>query len=305
MTSVKSVFRPEVVKLKVKDLIPSKILHPRERNHPKFKQIATSMATIGLIEPIIVFPADRGFRVLDGHKRLEILRDLKSEEAECLIATADDAYTYNRRVNYLSTIGEHQMILRALRHNSEDTIAKVLNVDVSTIRKKRTLLNRICKEAVDVLKDRQVPTKAFSALKQMKPVRQVAAAQLMVSSNMYTDKFAQALLAGTSEQMLVSPTKSLKGKSLSPDQRLRLIAETDSLLANVKSVETTYGEEALTLSVCCRYIERLLNNRTMADYLARHHREVSDELQSLVASFERESATPMVSPDSNPQMAGR
>ena len=290
-----SAFRPEIVRLKVKDLIPSKEICSRERKHPKYKQIAASLEAVGLIEPIVVFPAERGFRVLDGHKRLEILRGQQVEYVECLIGTANETYTYNRRVNYLSTIGEHQMILKALRHNSEETIAKVLNVDVSTIRKKRTLLNGICREAIDVLKDRPVSAKAFSALRQMKPVRQVGAAQLMVSSNMYSDKFAQALLAGTSEQMLVSPHKSYKEKALSSDQRARLIAETDSLLGNVKSAEATYGEEALTLSVCCRYVEKLFKNTNVVQYLADNHRGVSAELQSIVQLFQQESATPPVS----------
>lgn len=77
--------------------------------------------------------------MLDGHKRLEILTNRKVQEVECLISTDDEAYTYNRQANYLSSIGEHQMILRALQHNSEETIAAALNVNVSTIRKKRDL----------------------------------------------------------------------------------------------------------------------------------------------------------------------
>lgn len=293
MTTVKAAFKPEILRLKVKDLIPSKEIDPREKMHAKFKQIATSLEAVGLIEPIIVFPSNHGFRVLDGHKRLMILRDRRVEDVECLIGTTDDSYTYNRRVNYLSTIGEHQMILKALRHNSEETIAKVLNVDVSTIRKKRTLLNGICREAVDVLKDRPVSARAFSALRQMKPLRQVAAARLMVSSNMYTDKFAQALLAGTSRELLATQHNSYRDKALSQEQRSRLIAETDSLLANVHKTEATYGEEALSLSVWCRYIERLIDNPNAAQYLASKHPGVLAELRSIISLFQQESAMPL------------
>lgn len=145
MSFVKTAFRPDLVILKLKDLSPSKAIHLRDRKHYKYQQIAASLSAVGLIEPLVVFPADGRYRLLDGHKRLDILLARKAEEAECLVATKDEGYTYNRRVNYLSTIGEHQMILRALRHNSEETIAKALDVDVSTIRKKRTLLEGICK----------------------------------------------------------------------------------------------------------------------------------------------------------------
>ena len=106
MTEVKAAFQLNVVSLNVRDLRPSKELHPRERKHPKYQQIAASLATVGLVEPLIVFPAERGYRVLDGHKRLDILRSRKVEKVDCVIGTADDTYTYNRRVNYLSTIGE-------------------------------------------------------------------------------------------------------------------------------------------------------------------------------------------------------
>ena len=164
MTAVKAAFRPELVKLQLKALSPSREFYPRERKDAKYQQIAASLQAVGLIEPLVVFPTDGGYRILDGHKRFDILMGRKVEEAECLIATKDEAYTYNRRVNYLSTIGEHHMILRALRHNSEETIAKALNVDVPTIRKKRTLLDGICKEAVDALKDRRVSPKSFATL---------------------------------------------------------------------------------------------------------------------------------------------
>ena len=125
----------------------------------------------------------------------------------------------------------------------------------------------------------------------MKPVRQIAAAQLMVASNTYSQKFSFALLAGTSDEMLVSPRVSAHSRGLSPQQRARLIVETDNLLENVKAVELSYGEEALTLSVCCRYVDRLLGNEKVSNFLGARHSGVLGELQSLVASFHEDSAT--------------
>jgi ParB-like chromosome segregation protein Spo0J len=292
MKSVRSAFRPEVVRLALKDLVPSKDIQPRERKHTKYQQIATSLATVGLIEPIVVFPLSKGFRVLDGHKRLDILSRQNVKDVECIIGTTDEAYTYNRRVNYLSTIGEHQMIMRALRHNDEATIARVLDVDVSTIRKKRSLLDGICKEVVNELKDRRIAPRVFLALKKMKPVRQIAVARLMVASNAYSQKFALALLAGTSDEMLVSPRQETV-RSLSAEQRARLVAETDSLLNNIKGVEVSYGEEALTLSVCCRYLDKLLRNKAILKYLNERHVEILGELKSLMTNFRLESSTSM------------
>src|ERR1700692_837797 len=119
--TVKTAFRLKVVMLQTKNLVPSKQLGKKERSHQKYLQIAASLTAVGLIEPFVVSPAMHGtYRVLDGHKRLEILTNRKIQEVECLISTDDEAYTYNRQANYLSSVGEHHMILRALQHNSED-----------------------------------------------------------------------------------------------------------------------------------------------------------------------------------------
>ena len=52
--------------------------------------------------------------LLDGHLRIEALKELGIEEVECLIATDDDTYTYNKRVNRFPPIQEHRMIARAM-----------------------------------------------------------------------------------------------------------------------------------------------------------------------------------------------
>ena len=122
-------------------------------------------------------------------------------------------------------------------------------------------------------------------------MRQLAAAQLMVASNKYSQKFAYALLAGTSSEMLVSPPARSTGRSLNAEQRARLIVETDNLLTNLKSVEASYGVEALTLSVCSRYVARLLSNDKVLALLTERHPHVSGELRSLVSAFTQESAS--------------
>ena len=55
---------------------------------------------------------DRGYK--DGALRLDILTRRQEGEVRCIVATDDEGYTYNKRVNHLSNIGEHYMILKAL-----------------------------------------------------------------------------------------------------------------------------------------------------------------------------------------------
>ena len=108
-------YQLDVLLLDIGKLTFLKEVTPAMRTEIKFKQIAASLEHIGLIEPIVVFPESKDkYLVLDGHKRLDILKSRGVSHVRCLIATDDESYTYNKRVNYLPPIGEHYMILKAL-----------------------------------------------------------------------------------------------------------------------------------------------------------------------------------------------
>jgi hypothetical protein len=173
-------------------------------------------------------------------------------------------------------------ILRALAHNSIERIAEALNVSIDTIRRKRNLLEGICKEAVELLKDRRASPRAFVALRKMKPVRQIEAAKLMIASNKYSGRFAAALVAGTRAQMLVEPEKNHVPATVSAAQKISMENEMDALFKNLKGVEQSYGIEVLTLSVSRRYLARLLANKKVHSYIAKCHPEICRELESLI-----------------------
>ena len=52
--------------------------------------------------------------------RIEALRDLGETEVDCLIATDDETFTYNKRVNRLSAPQEHRMIVRAIERAARE-----------------------------------------------------------------------------------------------------------------------------------------------------------------------------------------
>ena len=128
-TIVKAAFRPDIIVLEIARLTSLKEVGAHTRRDQKYKQIAASLEHVGLIEPIVVFSAGRGkYFVVDGEKRLDILKTRGVTEVCCLIATDDESYTYNKRVNYLSPIGEHHMMLRALAHGVAERL-KILRGD--------------------------------------------------------------------------------------------------------------------------------------------------------------------------------
>jgi ParB-like chromosome segregation protein Spo0J len=70
------------------------------RKSRKYRQIASSIEHLGLVEPLVVSPIDDGkFLLLDGALRLDILKQRNEQEVRCIVSTDDEGYTYNKRVN--------------------------------------------------------------------------------------------------------------------------------------------------------------------------------------------------------------
>jgi flagellar motor switch protein FliG len=58
-------------------------------------------------------------------------------------------------VNRIAIVQEHKMMLKAIERGvSAERLARALNVNVAEIRRKRRLLDNVCPEAAELLKDR-------------------------------------------------------------------------------------------------------------------------------------------------------
>lgn len=282
---IKLGFETETVTLRLDQIIPLKVIAPNIREKAKYKQIFASIKEVGIIEPPAVTPCnDKSGRyyLLDGHLRIEALKDLKEKQIMCLVSTDDEAFTYNKHINRLSTIQEHKMIVRAVERGvSEEKIAKALNVDVRSIILKRKMLDGVCQEAVDLLKDKMVSGGVFRILKKMKPMRQIECAELMNSMNVYTVPYAKALLAGTPKERLIEPEKPKKIKGIDEEQMARMQSEMLSLQNEYRVIEDTLGSSVLNLTVAKGYVTKLMENAKVVRYLAQNYPEILEEFQKI------------------------
>jgi hypothetical protein len=276
-------FLPEIIMLHPDQLVPTKLLSSSLKHSPKYRQIKASLGAVGLIEPIVVFPAaPKKYLILDGHVRVEILKEQGITTIKCLVATDDEAYTYNKKVNTLSTVQEHQMILKAIKNGvSEARIATSLNVNIASIRQKRNLLNGICTEAGELLKHKHVTVHAFRLLKRMKAYRQIEAAELMIAARTYSVSFTQAILAGTKPDDLLEPDKQKRINGLSKDQVAHMQHAMSALQQDLSAIKDHYGNDALTLSITVKYLTSVLNNKEVKRYLAKNHADLLAELHEL------------------------
>ncbi|CAM2175194.1 plasmid partitioning protein RepB C-terminal domain-containing protein [Burkholderia orbicola] len=286
MTGVALGFIPEPLSIPITSILPSRRTPAGMMISRKFKQIRSSIEEVGLIEPLSVMPVDQASGnhvLLDGHLRLIALQELQFNTVSCLVATDDESYTYNNRVNRLSTIQEHFMIRRAVERGvSPERLAKALSVDVSQIIKRMALLDGICAEATELLKDRQFSPELARALRKMKPTRQVECVELMVAANNLSVSYAEALLVATPASRLIEGKKPKKLAGVSPEQMAKMEREMSNLQGQYKVVEQTYGQDVLNLVLAKGYLARLLENESIRMYLQQNQADLVSELEVIV-----------------------
>ena len=286
MSKVTLGFDTEQLLVPVDKILPSRKTPTGVTTSRKYLQIRSSIQEIGLIEPLSVRPAEstaEQYILLDGHIRLIALQELGYSELPCLVALDDEGYTYNNRINRLSTIQEHHMIRRAIdRGVTPERLAKALSVDPRTIEIKAALLKGICPEAVELLKDRQFPADLSRVLRKMKPTRQIECVELMVAANTVTINYGEALLAATPSELLVEGKKPKRLTGLSAEQMAKMEREMSNLQERYKMVEQTYGQDILNLVLAKGYLAKLLDNQSVSRYLQRNRPEYLVEFESIV-----------------------
>lgn len=278
-------FDTETLQLRLEQIVRIKILNEGTKNNRRYKQIMASIREVGIIEPPVVVPdpqtKDR-YILLDGHLRIEALKEIGVTEVTCLVSTDDESFTYNKHVNRLSTIQEHRMIVKAVERGvSEEKIAQALDVNISNIIRKRSLLDGICEEAAEILKDKLVTARVFYILKRMIPVRQIEATTLMADADIYTAAYAKALLAATPKNQLANPQKPKKIKGLTDEQMDRMESEMSTLQREYRLIEESYGTDVLHLTLAKGYLAGLLGNAKVVKYLALNQPEILAQFQKI------------------------
>jgi len=241
-----------------------------------------------MIEPLIVYPANgdgKKYYLLDGHLRMIALKQLGQTEADCIISKDDEAFTYNARINRVSPIQEHRMMLRAVNNGvSPERIAAALNLSVKEVEAAITLLDGIHAEAADLLKDKAIAPKAIRLLKKVRALRQIEMAELMVTANNFTASYTEALVLATPKDQLTNPDEPKKKEGLLPEQIAKMEEEMQVLERDLKAVEESYGENMLNLTCARGYIKKLLENARVVRFLNANHAEILAEFEKIAAA---------------------
>jgi len=299
-------FEASSVQVALDALLPLKAQREDVKLSAKYRQILTSIRAVGLVEPPVVTPdsANPGiYFIVDGHLRIEALRDLGIGRVDCLVSTDDEAFTYNKRVNRLSPPQEHRMIVRAIERGvPEARLAEALGINVAGIQRRAKLMDGISDDVAELLRDAPASFAVFDVLRKMGPLRQREAAELMLGHGNFGKPFALALLAATPDGQLANGAKRRRKDEetgvVTREQVSRLERELATLQVQIKAVEETYGLDNLHLTVARAYLAKLLGNAQVVRWLAQHRPEYLSEFQAIAE------LTHLAGPDPSAEAAG-
>lgn len=282
---IRLAFEATSLRIALADIEPLREVTAAVRNSKKFAQIAASIREVGIIEPPVVVRlpgADDRYRLLDGHLRLDILKDRGDVDVVCIVATDDEAITYNKRISRIAIVQEHKMILKAIEKGvSEERLARALNVNIASIRNRRRLLDGICDEVAKLLEERMVPIMTFQELRKLRPMRQIEVAETMIAMNRFSWPYAQSLVAATPQGQLVDEQrKAIRG--LTDEQIDHMEREAGNIDREFRMVEQSYGTDHLDLVLAMGYVCRLIENVRIVHHLAKCHPELLAEFQRIV-----------------------
>lgn len=282
---IKAAFQLEPVRLPLDCLLEQRPLSNAKVRYRSYNAILTSLREVGLVQPLIVCPIKgevAKYKILDGHLRLYALRELEQADALCVISTDDERYTFDAQVNHINPIQRHKMIRQAVENGVKpERIAAALDIDVKKVLNEVKLLDGIHPDAVELLKDKPIYSKAIKVMRRVNPLRQLEMAESMCAVNNFTEAYALALLAGTRSEQMLNGRKPKELNGVSAESLARMEQEMESLRVDFEQLEQSYSDNVYSLVVIQGYVKRLLANEEIKRFLERNHPDMLPELTQI------------------------
>ena len=279
---IKAAFDLNPVRLPLDCLLEQRPINNAKGRLRSYNSILTSLREVGLVQPLIVCPikGDTGrYKILDGHLRLYALRELGESEVLCVVSKDDERYTFDAQVNHINSIQRHKMIRQAVNNGVKpERIALALDIDVKKVLSEVKLLDGIHPDAVELLKDKPIYSKAIKVLRRVNPLRQLEMAESMCAVNNFTLAYAMALLAATRTQHIIGGRKPKEVSEVCAESLARMEQEMESLRVDFEQLEQSYSDNVYSFVVIQGYIKRLLANDAIKRFLDKNHADMLPEL---------------------------
>lgn len=268
-------------------IVKLKPLRERKIRQQEYDRIAASIQAVGLIEPLIVFPEQQDFVILNGYVRYRILLQLGVEVVPCIVREEKEAFTSNRMVNHLSPVQEARMLKKSLEELDEQTIASALAIKKISHRLNASLLKQLAPKVVAVFDAGKITKVCARDLTFVKPARQEEILKMMEHYNDFTSAFAQTIILKTPSSLRTKKSKGTKTPWDRSEQK-----KTD-LLQKLKEAEekhdfysSLYRQYSINLLKLVIYVRSLITNQRIKDYLQQHHRAIAESFEQIIEHAE-------------------
>ncbi|WP_438500477.1 plasmid partitioning protein RepB C-terminal domain-containing protein [Pantoea ananatis] len=282
---IKYCFNEKTVSFRLSDLIYTKKLPTNYKSSQKYIQIKSTISALGLVEPILIYidGADGTAKILDGHLRVEALKDIGEERVACLVSTVYDTYTPNKKVNRITIIQIQKMLKEAVRVGvPEDMLCSALNISSDSLKSNLSVLKGICPEVIELFNDRDIPKNTFMILKRMIPFRQIECANIMIKFDNYSKIFAQSLYHSSSPELLNDKGKpNIDERSGNRKAIERLEKEMAQVHFDTQKIKENYGSNSLKLTIVISHIKKILENPKVFHWLLRNKQDYLSELTKI------------------------
>lgn len=270
------------------DISIVKLLPRNERKVAKKyrERIEASLRSVGLIEPLIVFPVNDGYEILDGALRYRILLDLGVESVPCLIHPTRDGFTGNRMVNPLSASQEMRMLRKSLEELDEKTIAEALGMQGISHRLNRGLLDKLHPEVVKAFNANKINLQVAKELVNVRNDRQHEILQLMEKCNDYSTTFARGLVLKTSAAKRAKVNSTKSPWTQADEKKSSLLKKLQEAEQQQDFYTGLYRQYTTNLLKLVIYVRSLLNHPEVKAYLQEHHPDLTRIFEEILTSTE-------------------
>jgi ParB family chromosome partitioning protein len=258
-------------------------LRERKVSKREYDRILASIKSVGLIEPLVVFPENGDYLILDGVQRYRALVELGVPTAPCIMGRQREAFTSNRMVNRVSPVQEHRMIEKALDEVDEDDIAAALGIATLDHRLKKSLLKQLHADVAAAYDAGKITRACAREFTHVKPARQKEILRAMESYKDYTTSFVRTLVVKTPANQ-----RENRGRKHNPwDKRAQRKNDLLKKLADAEQKHDFYSQlykqytiDLLRLAI---YARSLLTNTKVREYLEKHHTDIVSRFETIIA----------------------
>ncbi len=251
------------------------------------KRIEASLRAVGLLEPLVVYPLDDDYEILDGVLRYQILLEMGVETVPCLLWNQRDGFTSNRMVNQLSPAQEMRMLRKSLEELDEKTIADAFGMAGISHRLNSGLQKKLEPTVNKAFEAGKLTLQCVKELTHVKPERQAEILKLMDSCKDHSITFAKGMVLKTPAAKRTK-TNSIKTPWSQADAKksdlLKKLQEAEQQQDFYSGLYRQYTTNLLKLVI---YVRSLLANPRVKEYLREHHPLELEAFEQVINSTEK------------------